>query len=505
MGIVGGKQLVLTADRSLMSHYRGNMLFGFLASLPAEKVNPYIFKKVFCPSVNFDRKTGEAFFAPVGIRRIEGGLTSGFDKENIFLAHPEHLTKSVGNKTKIIGIEVMDPFGIGPVPSTSHNGHMNPINSLTFKKLCQNVKQLKEKNKFKVVVGGAGAWQLTFDKNLRDEYGIDHVVIGEADDKISGIYDDILADNAQDLIFTHTEEIKDIPYIQGPTCNGLIEAMRGCGRGCDFCDPNLRKKRDFPIERLKKEAMTNLKHGINSIWLQSEEILLYGLDNSQMRPNKDAVVELFKELKSIPNVDYVGTMHLTFSSAMAEPQCITKMSEINHFGPGRWTGIQTGLETASSRMIKMHMSSKVKPYSPEEWPWVVREGIKLLNQNYYFSVNSLVIGLPGEQDDDVRETIELLKELKEMATIFVPLLYTDYQNPKNSVTAKNMTKLQWELLFYCWQFNAKAVSKWIWEGTSRFNPLMRLVATIFAKFGIWYWLRLIRDTAKRESGVELGI
>lgn len=500
---MGGRQFVLSADRTLMSHYRGNMLFGFLASFPAEKVNPYIYKKIFCPSINYDRNTAEAFYAPLGIRRIEGGLMHGFDKKDILIAHPEHLEKSVGKETKIIGLEVMDPFGIGPVPSTSHNGDMNPINKITFKKLCQKVKKLKEKNGFKVVVGGAGAWQLSFDKKLRDEYGIDHVVVGEADDKISGIYNDILNENAPDLILTHTEEINDIPYIQGPTCNGLIEAMRGCGRGCDFCDPNLRRKRDFPIVRLKEEAMVNLKHGINSVWLQSEEILLYGLDNSQMIPNKDAVINLFKEMKSLPNVDYVGTMHLTFSSAMAQPDCITQMSKINNFGPSSWTGIQTGLETASARMIQKHMSMKVKPYSPEEWPWLVQEGTKLLNENYYFSVSSIIIGLPGEQDDDVRETIDLIKDLEKMATIIVPLLYTDYNNPNNSIIAKNMTKLQWELLYRCWCLNAKAVSKWIWEGTSRFNPLMRFTASIFAKFGIWYWLRLIRDTAKRESEIEL--
>jgi len=500
---VVGRQFVLSADRTLMSHHRGNMLFGFLASMPSEKVNPYIYNKVFCPSVKFDKNTGEAFYAPLGIRRIEGGLMYGFDKKNILIAHPEHLEKSVGKETKVIGLEVMDPFGIGPVPSTSHNGELNPINRITFKKLCKKIKKLKEKNDFKVVLGGAGAWQLSFEKKLRDEYGIDHVVIGEADDKVSEIYNDILSGNASELIFTHTEEIKDIPIIQGPTCNGLIEVMRGCGRGCDFCDPNNRMKRDFPIDRIKEEAMVNLKHGINSVWLQSEEILLYGLDNSEMRPNKDAVITLFNEIKSLPKVDYVGTMHLTFSSAMAEPECIKKMSEINKFGPSRWTGIQTGLETASTRMIKKHMSWKVKPYSPDEWPWLVREGIKLLNKNYYFSVNSIVIGLPEEQDDDVRETIELINGLCEMATIVVPLLYTDYKNPSNSINGKNMTKLQWQLLYCCWQLNAKAVSRWIWEGTSRFNPFMRGVATIFAKFGIWYWLRLIRDTAKRESGIEL--
>lgn len=45
-----GKTFVLSADRSLMSPYRDNMLFGFIACMPAEKVNKHIYGQVFCPS-----------------------------------------------------------------------------------------------------------------------------------------------------------------------------------------------------------------------------------------------------------------------------------------------------------------------------------------------------------------------------------------------------------------------------------------------------------------------
>jgi len=498
-----GQQFVLSADRSIMSHYRHNLLFGFLSSFPAEKFKPLIYKKIFCPSVEFDRNTGKAFYAPIGIRRIESGLRKHFNENNIFLAHPEHIEKSVGNDTKIIGIEVMDPFGIGPVPTTFQNGNMNPLSSITFKELCQKVKELKKKNKFKVVIGGAGAWQLSYNKKFREEYGIDHLVVGEADDKISGIFNDILSNNAEELIFTNTDEIDKIPEIKEPTCNGLIEAMRGCGRGCDFCDPNTRRKRDFPIKRLKREALINLNHDINTVWLQSEEILLYGLDNSKMHPNKDAVIDLFKEMKSLPKVDYVGAFHLTFSSAMAEPECIKKMSELNNFSSNRWAGIQTGLETGSVQMIKKHMPSKVKPFSPDEWPTLVREGTQLLNDNYYFAVNSLVIGLPGETDDDVKDTMDLVRSLDKMATLIIPLFYTDFHNPKNSLAPKNMTKPQWELLYLCWKINAKVIAKWLGSASSHFNPLMRTAALIFAKIGMWYWLRVIHDSAKHELGIDL--
>ena len=501
---MGGRPYVLSADRSLMSHYRDNMLYGFIACFPAEKINPLIYKEVFCPSVEFDRSTGQAFAAPLGLRRIEGGLMEGFEKDDIFISHPDHLEKSVGEDTKIVGINTMDALGVGPVPSATTQGTLTPINRISFRDLCKKVKKLKEKYRFKVVVGGSGAWQLSFDKKIRDEYGIDHVVVGEADDKVVNIYHDIMAGNAKDVIYTHTEQIQNIPLLHAPSCNGLIEAMRGCGRGCDFCDPNMRKKRDFPIDRLKKEAKVNLDYGITSVWLQSEEILLYGLDNSKMIPNKDAIIQLFREMKSLPNVNYVGTIHLTFSSACAQPECVRKMSEINNFGPDRWNGIQTGLETGSARMIRKHMPWKVKPFSPEEWSQVVYDGIKLLNENYYFAANTCVVGLPGEDDDDVRETIELVRKLDGMATIVAPLLYTDYHNPENTITAKKMTRLQWELYFRCWLLNAKTVSNWIWYGTSHFNPIVRMVATVFVKMGIWYALRAIREDAKREAGLYLN-
>ena len=112
------------------------------------------------------------------------------------------------------------------------------------------------------------------------------------------------------------------------------------------------------------------------------------------------------------------------------------------------------------------------------------EGIKLLSENYFFTANTIIIGLPGEIDDDVKETIEMIESLEEFPCIVIPLLYTDFKNSENSVSNKNLSQLQWELIYSCWVHNAKAVPKWTWDGTSRFNPSARLVVSIFARFGI---------------------
>jgi len=495
-----GKKIVLTADRSLMSNYRDNMLFGFVACMPVEKISKQIYYRVFCPAVRADKVTGEALFAPLGLRRIESSLIDGFGRENVIVAHCDHLDKAIGEDTKIVGINVMDPQGIGPITTSISGKPYTPYTKYTFELLMEKVKRLKARYGFKVVIGGSGAWQL-YRREDRERLGVDHVVLGEADGYVVDMFNDIMDGNAKEFMSVMTNKIGEIPYIRGPTCNSTIEAMRGCGRGCDFCDPNRRMKRDFPIERLKEEARINLKYH-TCIWLLSDEIMLYGCDNKDMYPNRDAIVTLYREMKNLGNVDYVGAVHVTFSSVVADPECVDKIREINNFGPSRWSGIQPGIETGSIELFKRHMPLKAKPFSPEEWPEVVEEGIKILNRNYIFAACTLVMGLPGETDDDVKDTIDLIKRLDGSAFVVAPLLWTDYFEPENSLTTEKFTKLQWKLYYLCWKLSTKAIYNWIWYATAHFPPFIRHIAGVFGKLGAHYQLRYVRDKAKSILGED---
>ena len=72
--MTAGKSVVLTADRSLMTNYRGNFLYGFIACGPYELVPEFVFDKLFCPSVETNQSTGEVKVAQCGLRRIESAL-----------------------------------------------------------------------------------------------------------------------------------------------------------------------------------------------------------------------------------------------------------------------------------------------------------------------------------------------------------------------------------------------------------------------------------------------
>ncbi|HEX2170753.1 MAG TPA: radical SAM protein, partial [Nitrososphaera sp.] len=350
----GGKRIVLTADRSLMTNYRGNFLYGFIACGPYELLPEFVFDKIFCPSVETDPSTGEVKVAQCGLRRIESALLKEYRRDEILLAHPEMLDKCVGPETKVVGINVMDPLGMAPVTTTMSPEKLSYV-AMKFKKMCASIIQLKKKYNFKVVVGGNGSWELAKPDRMKI-HGIDTVVIGEADELALDLFHDLEAGDAPELLHTFVRNIENIPMMQGPTVNSLIEAMRGCGRGCDFCDVNKRSKKDFPLARLQKEAKINLNYGFDSIWLQSDEMLLYGCDNKDFIPNADAITELWSGLKST-GARFVGTTHMTLSAVASSPDLIKRMSEINEMNVsgGRWLATNLGVETVAPRMVKKHL------------------------------------------------------------------------------------------------------------------------------------------------------
>jgi len=495
--MVAGKRIVLTADRSLMTNYRGNFLYGFIACGPYELVPEFVFDKLFCPSVETIKSTGEIKVAQCGLRRIESALLQEYPKDDVFLAHPEMLDKCIGPETKVVGINVMDPLGMAPVTTTMSPEKLSYV-AMKFKKMCASIIQLKKKYNFKVVVGGNGSWELAKPERMKI-HGIDTVVIGEADELALDLFHDLEAGEAPELLHTFVRNIENIPMIKGPTINSLIEAMRGCGRGCDFCDVNKRSKKDIPLSRLQEEAKLNLKYGFDSIWLQSDEMLLYGCDNKDFVPNQDAILDVWKGLKSI-GANFIGTTHMTLSAVASSPDLIKKISLVNDMeNNGRWLATNLGVETVAPRMVKKHLGVKTKPFQPEEWGSVVREGCKILNNNHWFPALTLIIGWPDETPDETQYTIDLIQDFKQMNMrgLVAPLLYQDFSE-RNSMHFGNLNESQFSLFWTCWQHNLRVIDQIIpiIIRNKSYGPAMKVFMALLIKAGTWAIMRYLRGLSK---------
>ena len=127
------------------------------------------------------------------------------------------------------------------------------------------------------------------------------------------------------------------------------------------------------------------------------------------------------------------------------------------------------------------MKGKAYPYKPHQWQDVVLKGMEILNRNNWYPFCTFIIGLPGETDDDTKQSLDLLYALQGAKGMFVPTWFVPLENTrmqkKESVKLIDMTDLQWEFFFTCWRYNLDfyggSRSRWQWQmGVPLYYQLM---------------------------------
>ena len=119
-----------------------------------------------------------------------------------------------------------------------------------------------------------------------------------------------------------------------------------------------------------------------------------------------------------------------------------------------------GLETGSVRMAKEVMPSKGVPFNIENWPSVMIRGLEVLNRNNWFPMLTLMVGNPGETDEDVKATLDLIFEMERrglfgflVPSVFTPLEGTRMENGVGVQRTQDLSPLQWQLIMHCWKMN----------------------------------------------------
>ena len=497
-------RIVLTCDETLTSTYRSIPLADFMGCLPVEKLPSIIYNLI---DSQVPHKNGVLIYAPYSLRKIEAALVrDGF--KDVVVAHPNYIDRYVDEDTTIVGVSAMDPMGYGPVSMMfTSGGIFTSYTKKKFLKLIEKLRVLREKRnlRFKIMVGGAGTWQLTVSQAWK-KLGIDHIVIGEVDHVIGDIFRKVEIGNAEEIIFVNSfPSIDEVPTIINPSYKGMIEVMRGCGRNCKFCTPNLRRARYYPIEKILEEVKVNVDAGLNHIWVHSDDVFLYRLeDHKNFHPNVDAVIELFSAIKNTLNVEYANPTHGSIAPVVAAPRMIKKLSEILDAGPDKWIGIQPGMETASPKLISRYMENKPKPFSTDEWPQILLEATYIFNKYYWYPAYTIIIGLPGETDEDDMETVSLVITMEKMLKeklgsrnrfIIAPLSFVPMglmSNHNFFHIIDEMTEARYLLIYYTIKHLAREIYSHLPDYT-RHHPYKKFVVYPVTKIGVWSVLRALRS------------
>ena len=498
---MGGFKVVLTSDRATMTDYGGFEGLGFILCLPSRLLPRFFAYRVLAPPIETDAD-GRALVAPLPLRKLEASLLEyGFSKDEVAITTPEKLAKTVSGETKVVGIHVLDPMGLAPVSHSlsAFTGGGETYTKTMFLEFAHRLLNLKRRYGFRVVAGGPGTWQL---KGVFRSLGIDHLFHGEGEAVFPQVCQALMkGESLPSEIEGKAVPEGEIPLIRGPTRCGVVQITRGCPRRCRFCNPTMFKFRSIPLDDILREVEINVRGGESWISLATEDGFLYGARGIEI--NRKAVRKLISEVSR--RVARVGFCHVSISSIVQAPDLVQYFSETLGYNPGSPYLPQIGLETGSPRLIERYMSGKPRPWKPSDWPNLAVEASQIMNEWGWYPCYTLIVGLPGENDNDILQTLELVDRLKHVRCWLFPLLMVpmggSLMENENFYQLESFNEARWELVYRCLR-HSLSFSKHVYRG------LVKSIRSVLARYLVQkffeYGMKVIEDflEASKRNPVE---
>jgi hypothetical protein len=484
-----GKLIVLTAPLTEAIDHAGYFIQMAMASLPVWLEG--ILNRKYPQWREVERNAdGSAKYMPAGVRLVETSLRRIYDEGDIVSCFPEDLDKFIGPRTRVVGVSTHNPLGVtfaAGVYTSIFGSSKMPINSHYSRELFAQIKASPYRENFKVIVGGSGGWQI-IQTDMYEELGIDCVVEGrsESEDTLR-LFEKAVAgeDLPREIDVKHPVDRDAILFPDTRTTFGVVEMTTGCGRRCKFCVPDLNPQIDLPKEKIMGAVRANVREGNKQISLATEDMFIWGqvhTDTPFYFPNREALLDLYRDVVTTPGVEQHVLSHATIAPAVVDPILIRELSDLLlpkspiHFPylsshpEKKALAPLIGLETGSVPMAKKIMPGKGVPFSVEDWPSVVLEGLSVLNENNWFPAMTLIVGNPDETDEDVMATIDLIYEMERrglfaflIPSIFTPLHDTRMEMERGVTQTRELTPLQWQLMMKCWKMNLRP-GQYSWWG-----------------------------------------
>jgi len=507
--------IVLVADRTLSARYK--ILFeGMFATMQTTQVPERIMRSLVSPRMKTD-PAGRAHAAALGIRRLEAALIDhiGLDPNEVVCTTPEILPKLLGPWTKVVGVSSSDPLGRGMSNTTTKNFWKGELYTKVWtERMMQQIRRARDKYGFKVVAGGAGAWQWVGDKQITEQQGIDTVFEGYGEFAGVQLFRDILAGREPPpYACQSTTAAESIRPIRGASFIGIIEISRGCGRGCRFCTLSDKKMAHLSHDTILSDIETNLANGITSVVSGSEDLFRYGSDGIHVQ--FEPLHGLLSEMKQLKGLSFMQIDHANVTSVLqlTDEQLQEIRSLLTWQKPSKFLWVNLGVESANGRLVAAASKAKVAPFQPDDWADMVRETVHRLSRCGFFPVLSIVLGLPGETPDDVQCTLDLVNELSQKQPMVVfPVFYEPYRSDEIQNDMRfGMEKFRLdhlELYSTCYEINFRWVPKLFWDNqrAGGVSLAKRVLMRLLGKTEVRAWRKrfqlLQQELSQKSSSVR---
>jgi len=140
----------------------------------------------------------------------------------------------------------------------------------------------------------------------------------------------------------------------------------------------------------------------------------------------------------------------------------------------------------------------------------VQETADKMTRCGFFSVFSIILGLPGETPADVARTLKLIKHLSTKRAVIFPIFHEpvlgECVNSEARFTLKNMRQDHLELYRRCYEQNFRWVPKLFWDNqrAGGVSWRKRLLMRVLGKTEVRTWrrtfARMAREMASKAEG-----
>lgn len=465
MAAAQGYPIVLTADRTLMARY--SLLFdGMLVSSQTTSAPHFLVEHLLMPPTR--PTNGRARVAPLGLRRIEAALlASGFAADEVAVVDESGLEWAIGAKTRVVGITSGEPLGRGMNSTTMTviaGGRIYPEEM--FRRLLRRVQARLAacQAQARVVLGGPGAWQLARDEAARRTMGVDHVVVGYAEGNAPTLFRSLLKGNSlPEVIAGEGVSAANVPRIRAASTMGVVEISRGCGLGCRFCTLSRVPMIHLPEETILADVETNVLAGQRNAAALSEDLFRYGADGTKTNPNR--LLSLLTRLRRIKGLGLIQVDHANLISSAqftdAELAAVYRLLAGTNIPGLLWVNV--GVETPSGALLRANGGAAKMAHLPNEvWGDFCAAQIRRLCRAGFFPLVSLIIGLPGEREEDLRHAREWVETLKDERLAIFPVVYAPVDGTQE-MGQDDLKRSHWQLLRACYHVNTRWIPKMYWD------------------------------------------
>ena len=304
-------------------------------------------------------------------------------------------------------------------------------------------KRFKKKKKPIVIVAGCVAQAENKEMLNREPY-IDLVIGPQSYHKINNTILNFIENKSRNEI-TDFDSISKFDYLskienKKSKVSSFLTIQEGCDKFCHFCVVPYTRGPEYsrPYYQILEEAEILIKKGAKEIILLGQNVNAYSYFDKNKEFRLSNLIMSLEKISGLDRIRYTTSHPKDMTDDLIE--CYSKSKKLMPL-------VHLPIQSGSNKILKlMNRKHRVEDYI------LVYEKLKKINSNIEFS-SDFIIGYPGENDDDFKDTFELIKKIKfinSYSFIFSPRPGTTAANLKmiDEKVAKERLKIIQEKLFH---------------------------------------------------------